>query len=143
MSFRTYRRLGVVGLACAGLGAGAGAIANAGASSQAVPKHHKRQRTLLSRAVHGDAVVHTRAGFVTVTFDRGVVKSVSGQQLTLTEGTRKATYKTVTLTIPADARIRDNRRKATLSDVKPGQRAVVVQWPQRTVVVARDPRKNG
>jgi hypothetical protein len=65
---------------------------------------------------------------------------VNGQQLTITEGTAKASYKTVTLTIPAGARVRDNRQKASLSDVKAGQRVIVIQAPKRTLVIARTPR---
>jgi hypothetical protein len=84
--------------------------------------------------------VRTADGFATVTFERGKVDSVSGQQLTITEGTRKATYKTVTVTVPADAVVRDNRQKATLSDVKPGQRVLVLAGPKRTYVIARTPK---
>ena len=80
---------------------------------------------LARRSVSGQFVVHTKQGFQTVTLDRGVVDSVTGQQLKLTEGTPKATYKTVTLTIPATARVRDDRQKSTLSAVKPGQRVLV------------------
>lgn len=90
--------------------------------------------------MHGDVVVHTPHGFATVTLDRGVVKSVSGDRLTLTEGTPKATYKTVTLTVPSTARVRDNRQKATMSSVKPGQRVIVAKLPRRTVVIARTPK---
>jgi hypothetical protein len=85
-------------------------------------------------------VVHTRSGFVTVTFDRGFVQSVSGQQLTVRVGTRNATYKTITLTIPANARVRDNGHAAKLSDLTAGQRVLVVKGPQRTFVIAHTPR---
>jgi hypothetical protein len=89
--------------------------------------------------VHADAVVPTKDGrVVTVTIDRGIVQSVSGDQLTLKEGTRKATYKTVTLTIPSNAVVRVNRKAAKLSDVKSGQRAIVIQGPKHTRVVVRD-----
>jgi hypothetical protein len=87
--------------------------------------------------VHADAVVPTKTGFATVILDRGKVTGVSGNQLTLQEGTAKATYKTVTLTIPATANVRENGKKATLADVKTGQQAAVVQMPQRTLVRAR------
>ena len=40
--------------------------------------------------------MRTADGFANVTFERGKVDSVSGQQLTITEGTPKASYKTVT-----------------------------------------------
>jgi hypothetical protein len=83
-------------------------------------------------------VIATKTGFANVTLDRGFVQSLSGQQLTLREGTKTATYKTVTLTIPADARVRDNGHQATLADVKQGQHVLVLQGPKRTLVVARD-----
>lgn len=149
-SSRRSLKVGAVAVSCAALGAGASAIAEAGAStggsastsSSGAAGHaaglHGR-RALLRRAVHGDVVVATRSGFATVTFDRGTVTSVSGQQLTLTEGTKKRAYKTVTLTIPTTAKVRDNRQPATLASVKPGQRAAVIQAPQRTIVIARDP----
>jgi hypothetical protein len=148
-----HSRLLLVAVCCAALGAGASAIATAGASTSTSAahaaatqakhaKHAKRGglRRLALRAVHGSAVVHTRQGFVTVTYDRGTVDSVNGQQLTITEGTAKASYQTVTLTIPTTARVRDDRQKASLSAVKAGQRVIVVQAPKRTLVSARTPR---
>jgi hypothetical protein len=151
MSFiRKHSRLVLVAITCAVMGAGASAIAAAGASTGSSAKAGKAGKTgkqdghglrrLAARSVHGDLVVHTKQGFVTVTFDRGKADSVSGQQLTMTEGTKKASYKTVTLTIPTTAIVRDDRQKATLADVKPGQRVIVVQAPKRTLVVARTPR---
>ena len=80
-----------------------------------------------------------QGGFPTVTFERGKVDSVNGQQLTITEGTAKASYKTVTLTIPASAPVRDDRQTASLSSVKAGQRVLVVTAPRRTFVIARTP----
>ena len=76
-----------------------------------------------------------------VTVDRGAVDSVSGNQLTLTEGTVKQTYKTVTLTIPAEATVRDDKQAARLSSLRTGQRVVVVSAPQRTFVVAPTPHQ--
>jgi hypothetical protein len=148
-----HSRLLLVAICCAALGAGASVIAGAGATTSA-PAHAKTNqkasrgarakqrgglRRIALRAVHGDVVVHTKAGFRTVTFDRGVVDSVSGQQLKITEGTPKAAYKTVTLTIPANARVRDDRQKSSLASVKTGQRVLVVRAPQRTLVITRTP----
>jgi len=50
-------------------------------------------------------VVPNRAGngFDTITEDQGAFQSLSGDQLTITEGTKTLTYKTVTLTIPSNA----------------------------------------
>lgn len=147
MSFmRKHAKLIGVAASCAAIGAGASAIASAGAAPGAnahaggakAAHARMRLRRVLARAVHGDAVVPTKSGFATVTFDRGVVVSVNGQQLTLREGTKTATYKTVTLTIPANARVRDDRQSATLANLKPGQRAVVLQAPKRTLVIAHD-----
>jgi hypothetical protein len=46
----------------------------------------------------------------------------------------------VTVTIPANAAVRDDRQKASLSDVKPGQRVLVLTAPTRTYVIARAPK---
>jgi hypothetical protein len=75
-----------------------------------------------SSPVHGVEVVPNEAGdgFDTVTEDAGTVKSVSGQELTITEGTAKATYATPTLTIPADADVQRNFAAARLGDIQVG-----------------------
>jgi hypothetical protein len=141
-------KLLIVAASCALIGAGAGVIASAGAStssSTATATAHPargwlRDRHLVRRAVHVDLVVATKSGLVTVTFDRGVVQSLNGQQLRVTEGTKTQTYKTVTLTIRSGARVRDNGGQATLADVKTGQRVLVIQGPKQTYVIARTPR---
>jgi hypothetical protein len=144
-----HSRLLLVAVCCVVVGAGASVIAGAGAATSTKTKatghrsHKGKQgglRRLARRAVHGDVVMHTKAGFRTVTFDRGVVESVSGRQLKITEGTPKATYKTVTLTIPANAAVRDDKQKSSLASVKAGQRVLVVTAPKRTLVIARTPR---
>jgi hypothetical protein len=145
MSLRKYWKLGLVTAACALLGAGASVIASAGAATSTPTEHAGKGRgfaskRLAARAVHGEVVVPSKGGFVTVTFDKGIVKSLSGQQLTLTEGTKTATYKTVTLTIPAGAQVRDNHHAATLADVRAGQRVKVIQAPGKTYVIAHDVR---
>ena len=152
-SLRRHWHLLAVAVCCVALGVGISAITSAGAatsttSSSGTAGHPAakgigaRARGLrrFSHAVQGSAVVHTKNGFATVTFARGTVDAVNGNQLTIAEGTRTATYKTVTLTIPANAVVRDDRSKATLSSVKAGQRVIVVQAPKRTFVIARTPR---
>ena len=145
---RKHLKLVTVAVACVAIGAAGSAIATAGAagsgttttSSTTASAPRARgagARALERRAVHADVVVATKSGFATVTIDRGFVQSVSGQQLTIREGTKKATYKTVTLTIPSNAKVRDNRQASTLSAVTSGQRVAVVQAPQRTWVIAR------
>ena len=89
--------------------------------------------------VHSEAVVpNEKGGFDTVTMDRGTFSSLSGQQLTITEGTKSATYKTVTLTIPSDATVYRNGEKAALSDIKSGDTVTVMQSRSGTVVNAFD-----
>jgi hypothetical protein len=146
-----HLKLLTVGAVCAAAGAGAGAIATAGAAgtSTATPpsstgspaaNHPAVRRPLASRAVQGDLVIATKRGFATVTLNRGFVQSVSGNQLTIREGTKKATYKTVTLTVPAGAKVRDNGQAASLSQLTQGQRVGVVQGPRQTWVTARTPK---
>jgi hypothetical protein len=149
-SIRRHSRLLFVAICCVAAGAGISAIATAGATTDTTSSSaHSGAKAgklragglrRLAHAVQGSAVVRTAHGFATVTFERGKVDSVSGQQLTITEGTPKATYKTVTVTVPADAIVRDNRQKATLSAVKAGQRVVVLTAPKRTYVIARTPK---
>ena len=142
---RKHLKLVTVAAVCVVIGAAGSAIATAGAagsgSTTAKPARVRGAgvRALERRAVHANAVVATKSGFATVTVDRGFVRSVDGQQLTIREGTKKATYKTVTLTIPAGAHIRDNRQVATISALKSGQRVIVVQAPKRTFVFAHTP----
>lgn len=45
----------------------------------------------------------------------------------------------VTVTIPADARVRDNGTATTLSALRAGQRVIVIQVPRRTFVLAHTP----
>jgi hypothetical protein len=147
-TIRRHSRLLVVAVCCVAGGAGISAIATAGAatstpSPRTAAKHakaHKGGLRLLARAVQGSAVVRTAHGFATATFARGRVDAVSGQRLTIAEGTRRAAYKTVTVTVPANAVVRDDRQKATLSAVKAGQRVLVLTAPQRTYVIARTPK---
>jgi hypothetical protein len=147
MSFISrHSRILIVAVSCAVIGAGASAIATAGASTSpakatgARASRVHRLRPWERHAVQGSVVISTKQGFKTVTFERGTVQSVSGQQLTLAEGSATATYKTVTLTIPANADVRDNGQKSTLSNVTVGQRATVVTGPQNTFVFAHTPR---
>ncbi|HEY1714418.1 MAG TPA: hypothetical protein VGG07_16065 [Solirubrobacteraceae bacterium] len=148
-NIRRHSRLLLVAVCCVAAGAAISAIASAGAATStshsgtsSAGRVRARAGGLrrLARAVQGTAVVHTASGFANVTFARGKVDAVNGQQLTIAEGTRRATYKTVTVTVPAGAVVRDNRQHATLSDVKAGQRVLVLTAPKRTYVIARTPK---
>jgi hypothetical protein len=137
-------RLAVVGTLCAAIGAGAGiagSTANSGKTARS-SRSGADPRFEFHRGppVHAEAVVPNRAGtgFVTVTEDAGRVESVSGDQITLKEGTRTLTYKTVTLTIPSNAKVYRNFATAQLSDLKSGDRAHVSSSSDGTVVFAND-----
>jgi hypothetical protein len=73
-------------------------------------------------AVHAVQIVPNRTGdgFDTVTQDAGIVKAVSGDRLTITEGTDKATYATPTLTVVATATVERNFKNAKLADIQVG-----------------------
>jgi hypothetical protein len=95
--------------------------------------------------VHSVQIVANKAGdgFDTVTQDSGTVKSVSGDKLTISEGTEKATYATPTLTIPAGATIQRNEESAKLSDIQSGDHVDVSSSSDGTTYVfAVDPRQS-
>lgn len=131
-------------------GAGGYAASASGASTgqgtgakQAGNRAHGRGARL-RRAVSITAVVPAGEGkFATVTVQRGVLTSMSGSTVTLREGTRKATYKTVTLTLPADTKVRLARKPSSLSALSAGDRIAVVQGPHRSVVAARPQKSSG
>jgi hypothetical protein len=147
------RGAAVVG-ACAVVGAVGGIAGSAAAPSQnttttaPAPKgfgfgHGFRHPDMLGGGppVHGELVVPNEAGdgFITVTTDSGTLKSVDGDKITITEGTKKATYKEATLTIPSDAKVMRNFDDAKLSDLKEGDFVHVSQSSEGTAVFAMDP----
>ena len=147
---RKHLKLIAVAASCVAIGAAGSAIATAGAASTSTTSTASGStsaktarargagvRALERRTVQANLIVATKSGFATVAVDRGFVQSVSGQQLTIREGTKNATYKNVTLTIPSNAKVRDNRQLSTLSALTAGQRVAVVEAPQRTWVIAR------
>jgi hypothetical protein len=156
MKRSTIMRTAAVGATCALAGAGAG-IAGTSAATQSTTKHPGLHRWLMlaplggpgvtlamsgdaaGPPVHSDAVFpNEKGGFDTTTMDRGKFSSLSGQELTIADGTKSATYKTVTLTIPSGATVRRNGEHAQLSDIKSGDTVMVVQSPNGTVVDAFD-----
>jgi hypothetical protein len=122
-----------------------GAFGVNAAVSTAGNHHHHAKRTVHTRlahlgrhVVHAEVVVARRDGsFPTITIDRGRISGVDGSTIHLREGTGKALYKTVDLTLPAGAVVRVNGQRGSISDLKAGMRAVVAQLPKRTVVRAR------
>ncbi len=150
---RKLARIGGVVALCGALGAGGayiGSAASPSSSSAAAGKarpsgkrNGKRGGRMgpLGRAVHAEAIVPVTGGkFATVTVDRGAVEKVEGSRLTLKEGTPQATYRTVTVGVPSDAVVRINRQPGKLSDVKAGQRAIVMHGAKKTRVRVHDAR---
>lgn len=149
MKRSTIVRTSALGVVCA-LAGGAAGIAGSSASSSSPhrppigPGGHGffKLGPLADSAgppVHSDAVVpNPSGGFDTITMDRGSFSSLSGGQLTITEGTKSVTYKTVTLTIPSGATIRRNGAPAQLSDLKAGDEVNVLQSPKGSLVIAHD-----
>jgi hypothetical protein len=127
---------------CAAVGATAGIVGSAAAPSHSHKAHSTSYDTATGGPdrrpgpagmiafkigiggppVHGVQIVPNKAGdgFDTVTQDSGTVKSISGDSLTITEGTDKATYATPTLTIPAGATVERNFQSAKLTDIQAG-----------------------
>jgi hypothetical protein len=151
MKRSTLKRVVPVAGVCALAGAGAGIAGSAAApssgrnapqgagvwSAHSGPDH----RFLLGGPpVHDQAVVLNKAGngFITVTRDHGKVKSISGSDITITEGVGSVKYKDVTITIPSGATIYRNGAKATVADIKAGDHVVVSQSAEGTMVLAGD-----
>jgi hypothetical protein len=133
-------KTGAAVTACAAVGAAAGIAGSAAAPQRPKPPVFEKHRDgFRGPPIHSEAVVpKSGGGFETVTGDSGKLKSRSGNDLTLTEGTDSEKYKDVTVTIPSDATIVRNGKKASLDDLKDGDRIHVMQSPERTFVMAGD-----
>lgn len=151
-SFGARRALALLASGAAIGAAGGYAVSASGASPSthepphATAKKASTARRLgrLRRAVSLTAVLPTRGGtFATFTIERGELTGVAGDQLTLREGTRRATFRTVTTTVDAQALVRLSGKPSSLSALAPGERVRIVQGPRRTVVLARAPGKSG
>jgi hypothetical protein len=151
-------RKSVVVAACVALGAIGGIAGSAAAPSKTKSKSKTHSsRTAAGRAyghrdfggpggpggraVHEEEVVLNKAGtaFITATEDHGTVKSVSGNDVTITEAANGVTYKDVTITIPDGATIIRDGATAKVSDLKEGDRIHVSQSSDGTFVFAADP----
>ena len=88
--------------------------------------------------VHSESVVPNAdgTGFDTVTMDSGNLESIDGTELTIKEGTDKATYKTVKIDVGSDAKVVRNHEEAKLSDLKEDDNVHVIQGPKGNFVMA-------
>ncbi|HST33464.1 MAG TPA: hypothetical protein VLJ80_08085 [Solirubrobacteraceae bacterium] len=93
-------------------------------------------------AVHSVSVVPDKAGtsFITLTTDRGTVKSVDSAAATITiaEGTKSATYKTLALTVPSGAKVIRDGKTASLAEIKAEDDVSVSSSTEGTSVFAMD-----
>jgi hypothetical protein len=148
---------GIAGI-CAAAGAAAGIAGSAAAPS--TQQAHKAARPGLrglfrggpglgagrlgvaGPPVHVEMVVpNSSNGFQTVTMDRGTFQSLSGDKLTISEGTKTKVYKSLALTIPSTATVERNEAAAKLTDLKSGDQVNVIQSPQGTTVIAFDAKQ--
>ncbi|HEV3048633.1 MAG TPA: hypothetical protein VGY13_14860 [Solirubrobacteraceae bacterium] len=94
-------------------------------------------------AVHSVSVVPNKAGdgFVTVTSDRGTIKSVDAgaSTITLVEGTKSATYQTPTITIPSGASVTLDGKSSSLGALAAEDQVTVISSSEGTTVFATDP----
>jgi hypothetical protein len=78
--------------------------------------------------IHAVTVVpNSSGGFDTVTIDSGTLESVSGDELTITEGTKSATYATPTITVPSDATVLLDGSSSTRAALPYGDRVTITQ----------------
>jgi len=93
-------------------------------------------------ALHSVSVVPDKAGtsFITLTSDRGTVKSVdsAGATITIEEGTKSATYKTLTLSVPSGAKVIRDGKTASLGEIKAEDHVSVSSSTEGTTVFAMD-----
>jgi len=78
---------------------------------------------LRHRAIHSETKVQTADGFATVIADFGEVTSVSGNTVTI----KRVDDETVTVTATGDTKVMRNGEQASVSDIKAGDRAHIVQ----------------
>jgi hypothetical protein len=92
-------------------------------------------------SVHSVSEQLNKAGtaFITVTRDEGTVTAVSGNDITLHEGTTTVAYKDVTVTVASGATVTRNDATAALTDIKVGDRVEISSSSDGTVVRASDP----
>ena len=124
--------------AMAGIGSGSAATTHkAHSSSSSSGQPGPPGGSMGGPAIHSVSVVPNKegTGFDTLTMDGGTVQSVSGQQLTITEGTKTLTYKTVTLTIPANATVTRDGKSAKLSELQSGDHVMVCENSDGTSMV--------
>lgn len=151
MTKGTMWRAGTNAAVCAVLGAGVGVAASAATplhsnASARGSRHSAKTASAVSWGGwfgtkvpgHGDLVVLNKAGtgYITETIDHGTLTGVSGDHLTIREGTSSMPYKTITVTIPTGATVQRAGNSATLSALKTGDVVVVRHFSDGTAMLA-------
>lgn len=110
------------------------------AKGHALRHHGSWGKGLGGGVVHSEAVIAKKDGtFAKVVTDRGFVKAVSGDQLTVSQATKKAAYGEATIAVPAGSKVVVNGNKAaTLANLVAGQKVAVTQLAGKVVVLAAD-----
>src|SRR5512144_1753507 len=158
------KRVSIVVVVCALVGALAGIAGSAAAPSKSTAQKKADQKKakalrkamrgrpgfgfrmggpgMMGGPVHSETVVPKRdgSGFVTVTMDSGTLKSVDGTTVHVKEGTDKATYKDdAAIDVGSDAKVIRNGKDAKLSDLKEGDHVhVITGAPKGNIVIAVD-----
>jgi hypothetical protein len=139
-----------VATTCALVGA-AGGIASSGAASKATSSSTSSTAGkggggpggpgFGGFAIHSESVQLNKAGtaFITVTRDQGTVTAISGSDISLKEGAKTVTYKTVTVTVADGATVTRNDETAALTDIKVGDTVSISQSSDGSQVRAYDP----
>jgi hypothetical protein len=145
MTRTSWFKAGSLAAVCATVGAVAGIAGGAaspsvGKAPQGAPHWRMHRGGPGGPPIHAEAVVPKRSGsgFETVTEGNGKLKSRSGNDITITEGTRTETYKDVIITVASDAKVFRNGNKATVDDLQDGDFVHVIQSPEGTRVMAAD-----
>jgi hypothetical protein len=143
--------ISVVVSACAVVGVTA-AIAQASSTTHAPSKAKAAQTSGMPgpggpggpgpRSVHSVGVVLDKAGtaFITQTTDDGTIQSVDSgaSTITIVEGTKSVTYKTVTLGVPANASVTLDGKTSSLGSLAAGDHVSVSSSSDGTTVMAGD-----
>jgi hypothetical protein len=87
-------------------------------------------------AIHSVTVVpDPTGGFETVTIDSGTLKAVSGDKLTVIEGTTSATYATPTITVPSTVKVNLDGKASDVAALLPGDHLTISQSSTGTASV--------
>ncbi len=113
-----------------------------GSGATQPPGHPGGPHGAMRDAVHSVSVVLDKAGtaYVTQTTDSGTLQSVdsSAGTVTIVEGSKSVTYKTVTVDVPAQATVTLDAKQSTLSALKAGDEVSVSSSSDGTNVWATD-----